>query len=359
MIRSPRLLAAASLAAASLAAAAAFVWMSAATRPAPAEAVAASLLAVGDAGFLPEGLGVRHEPDVVGAALAAEDRRQPADALVLLGDNFYPRGLRADELVARIRANVVRPFCRFAVLDAPRSQEVADACPLVPDDRRSDARILAVLGNHDLYSEGSAALQREAVPQFVSSWHVLTGVAERVELPGSLSLVLVDSPALRQGRGDEELARSLAEARGEWLVLALHHPLVPADRDTSEAEYLRRVGAILAASPRRVHAVLAGHEHYLGVVQAEAPYPFLQVVAGSGGSARRIKLAGDGVLFTARELGFARLDRLGAGEGARLRATLYTVPRWRPWGPRARPRAAFAVDRQGRAERVDPPPPHR
>ncbi len=347
------------LGAVSLAAAAAFVWMGATAAPAPSQDAAVSLLAVGDAGFAPEGLGIRHEPYVVGAALAAEDRRRPADALILLGDNFYPRGLRSDELVARIRANVVRPFCRFAVLDAPRSGEVADACLLPPEERRRDARILAVLGNHDLYTEGSAALQREEVPRFVSSWHVPAGVVERVDLPGSVSLLLVDSPALREGRGEAELARALAEAPGEWRVLALHHPLVPADRDPSEAEYLERVGAILAASPRRVHAVLAGHEHYLGAVQAEAPYPFLQVVAGAGGSARRIKLAGDGVLFTARELGFARLDRVGAGEGARLRATLYTVPRWQPWGPRARPRAAFAVDRQGRVERVDPPPPHR
>ena len=77
---------------------------------------------------------------------------------------------------------------------------------------------------------------------------------------------------------------------------------------------------------------------------------------------RSVNVAGRTALFAgvskgARELGFARLDRVGAGQGARLRATLYSVPRWQPWGRRARPQAAFAVDREGRVERVDPPPP--
>ena len=50
----------------------------------------------------------------VGEGLAAVDRVAPADALVLLGDNFYPRGLRAAELVERARDNLLIPYGFFA-----------------------------------------------------------------------------------------------------------------------------------------------------------------------------------------------------------------------------------------------------
>ncbi|MFM7786579.1 MAG: hypothetical protein ACKPE6_18360, partial [Gammaproteobacteria bacterium] len=49
----------------------------------------------------------------VGAAMQRAHRANPVDAVVLLGDNFYPDGLLADELVPRIIENVARPYCDF------------------------------------------------------------------------------------------------------------------------------------------------------------------------------------------------------------------------------------------------------
>ncbi|MEZ4293172.1 MAG: hypothetical protein R3E53_22590, partial [Myxococcota bacterium] len=60
---------------------------------------AASLLAVGDTGSPHGALPFFFDGQfAVGAALQRAHAASPVDALVLLGDNFYPDGLRADAL---------------------------------------------------------------------------------------------------------------------------------------------------------------------------------------------------------------------------------------------------------------------
>src|SRR5215472_2002649 len=89
----------------------------------------ASLLAVGDTGTPPQFASRLTSTQIaVARGMEAEDRRAPVHALVLLGDNFYYKGLQESELLLRVRENVVRPYCRFLALTAPRSEEVASAC---------------------------------------------------------------------------------------------------------------------------------------------------------------------------------------------------------------------------------------
>ena len=94
-----------------------------------------SLLAVGDTGAELDG-GDPLYLDVA-EAIAAEDAARPADALALLGDNFYPSGLRADELVERVSGNLVGPYCRFVAAAGPWRILVAHA-PLVPIEGEHD-----------------------------------------------------------------------------------------------------------------------------------------------------------------------------------------------------------------------------
>ncbi len=322
------------------------------------EPVRFSLLAVGDTGARP-----RDDEDYprllrVAAAIAAEDRDRAAQALLLLGDNFYERGLRADELEERVRANLVAPFCRFVALEGARWHEVADACP-EPPARRNPVPIFAVLGNHDHLSPGSPALQREAVPRFVSNWRMAPGPVGSAELGGGVSLITFDSEWLVEGGDAAPLRDALRSAAGPWRIVAAHRPIFelrPADGGDDarrESDYIRRVRDAIASAGVPVQLFLAGHEHSLQVLRDEAPAPALHVVAGSGSDTKSLKVAHDQRLFGLAAPGFARVDLVGEGRTSRLVASLYRIPpppldRAPGWRWLA---ARFAVDLAGNAVR--------
>jgi hypothetical protein len=289
-----------------------------------------SLLAVGDTGKPPSWPRWLDTESAVGDALAAEDARAPVGALVLLGDNFYPHGLLAGELEARLRSNLVRPFCRFIAL-TPRAFGSLDCAT----DERHALPLYAVLGNHDYGSTESTRLQSEAIPQYVANWRLVGQPVERVDLPGGVSLVFFDSSRLRHGGDVAALERELREAPGPWRVLIAHHPL---ENDPRSAP----IRAAIAASGARVQLLLAGHRHSLRFAVGGPGEPALQVVAGSGSRVERPAAPLPGERFVLRALGFARVDLYRE----RLRVTLYRVWR-RPLGARAEPVAAFDVTRDG------------
>jgi predicted phosphodiesterase len=316
----------------------------AATGSAAPAAPIVSIFAVGDTGSYED-----RRDLAVAEAIAAEDRRAPAAALVLLGDNFYPHGLRHKELEARIARNVVRPWCRFAVLTAPRSAAVKDACELDEAARRPGVPIYAVLGNHDYEAPESPALQREVVPQYVANWRVPLRRAEVVELAGGVSLVLFDSTELwERNDGGDELARALRSSRGPWRIVAAHHPPIWVKRDEEEQLYRARLARALDASRVPVHLLVAGHEHNLQLVETDAPWPPLVVVAGSGSDLKDVETVESGLRYAAKLPGFARVDLVAEGGEERLVATLFTAPEYPllPGGPERA--VAWSVDRDGR-----------
>ena len=89
----------------------------------------------------------------------------------------FMRTMPGKELVQRVARNVVRPWCRFVVLTAPRSDEVRDACKLDADERRP-IPIYAVLGNHAdaedvtqaTFLNAYRALERGERPRPLDSW---------------------------------------------------------------------------------------------------------------------------------------------------------------------------------------------
>jgi hypothetical protein len=255
--------------------------------------------------------------------LEAEHARRPADALVLLGDNFYPTGLLERELEWRVRENVVRPYCAFLALDGPDSARVADACEAGRRSHRPTP-LYAVLGNHDTDLPESPKLQREAVPRFVPSWRVPSEPVEVVELIDadlrpSASLVLYDAAALADAGDVESLRRALSRARGPWRILAGHYPISP----KHPGPWIRRA---LDEIEERVHLHLAGHDHNLQLGVPAPNDPYLQVVAGSGGSYREVRHAIEGARFAAVQPGFARVDLVGDGDGERLVVSLVGLP---------------------------------
>lgn len=283
-----------------------------------------SFFALGDTGAVPDSIGRTLQTQMrVGRVLEAEQRRRPADAVVLLGDNFYPEGLLEEELEPRVRENVVRPYCGFLALDGPESERVADACE---PSRRGERPVplYAVLGNHDQKVPESPRLQREVVPRFVPNWHVPAQAIEVIELADSdlqpgVTLILYDPVALAESGDGASLERALRSARGPWRILAGHYPI----HASHPGPWISKA---LADIDVPVHLHLAGHEHNLQIGVPAPNSPFLQVVAGSGGSQREPKHPLLGGRFALVQPGFSRVDLVGDGDAARLVVTLVALP---------------------------------
>lgn len=264
-----------------------------------------SLLALGDTGkgrLWPRSLRAQYR---VGEALAREDRRAPIDALVFLGDNFYPRGLEPETARSRVAENLVAPYCHFVSLTVLGFAELGSACRRAPDETHP-VPLVAVLGNHDVGLGQGVALQRAGIAEWVGNW-VVPETARSYELGAGVSLVAFHSPAVEEGAAADALAAALRAARGPWLVVAAHHPIADPGAGWTLA-YAERVRAAVRAAGRPVHLFLAGHQHSLQALRADGAA--LHVVAGGGGaglyplaptrSAER--------LFGLAAHGFARVD---------------------------------------------------
>jgi predicted phosphodiesterase len=301
-----------------------------------------SLLAVGDTGKPREFLDAFDPSLAVAAAMAAEDERSPVDAVVLLGDNFYPEGLEKRELKDRLRANVVGPFCHFVELTARGAGSLGDACPEA--EARHPVPLFAVLGNHDYGRPESPDLQRKEVPEYVASWQMPSGDVEVRELAGGVSLILLDTNHVGRQDGDEAVVRALAGSRGPWRVMAAHHPILDVGGGY-DRRFEKRMRKLLKRAGVPVHVYLAGHEHNLQAFVAEAPEPALQLVAGSGSDLRPLDAGDPRRRYGSAAFGFVRLDAIEGAE-PRLVARLLEVPA-PPLPSRAREVARFEVDRSG------------
>jgi hypothetical protein len=285
-------------------------------------------------------------------AMANDDRAQPADAVLLLGDNFYPSGLIADDLVARIRSNLVQPFCRFIVPTGERFREVASSCALAANDR-NPVPLFAVLGNHDYDTAESPALQRHEVARFVANWKMPGEVAGLHEFEAGVSLILFDSELVVAGAPIDAIREALRRSRGPWRILVAHRPMATAEaseRRGDSPSYAERVRAAIMAAGVPVQLFLAGHEHVLAVHGGTAPDPPLQIISGAGSDRRRIRETEPRALAEFAALGYVRVDLTDAGSKSRLVVSLYGVHRY-PWVRGLRERrllARWSVDLDGR-----------
>jgi 3',5'-cyclic AMP phosphodiesterase CpdA len=180
------------------------------------------------------------------AAITEAGRLRPYDALVLLGDNVYPRGDPAG-----LDDTVFEPFAEVL---------------------RDGARLWPILGNHDVM-DGNAAANVVALGM-PGRWY-----AEELD---DLLYVALDSNDLN-GRQLAWLDRVLAGSDARWKIVALHHPPYSAGYQGSDLEARRLVSPILER--HGVQLVLSGHEH-----DYERSRPIggvTYVVSGAGSETRR------------------------------------------------------------------------
>jgi hypothetical protein len=290
---------------------------------AAAEQTVLSLLAVGDTGEPATALPWLDSATSVASAMAAEDGRASVDGLVLLGDNFYPDGLKQREFKDRLRSDLVGRFCHFIAFTARGRKSLGDSCEDAEEERHP-VPIYAVLGNHDYHERESPRLQREHIGDYLADWQMPRRYAALHELPGGVSLVLVDSMLAVKGDRRRALHAILQRARGPWRILATHYPLADAG-DGHSRRWGRELSTLLEEAGVRIHLHLAGHVHNLQLLTMEAPRPALQVLAGSGSSVRAVEETGEDRIFAEAALGFVRVDLVREAEAERLRISVYPV----------------------------------
>jgi hypothetical protein len=309
-----------------------------------------SLVAVGDTGRPPHWLDAVNGQMAVARGIERVDDRRPIDALLLLGDNFYFEGLREDNLVGRVRGNLVHPYCRFVALTADRSGEVADGCA-VPSAARRPIPLLATVGNHDIASDESVRLESEGIPRFVANWRLSAKPVETFEPAPGVSLILFDSNR-SQAPDVAALRDAIRAAPGPWRVLVAHHP-IGTSRDHGYSvergvgSYGERVERAVAEAGVPVTLMLAAHEHNLQLLQLSSPGPALEVIAGGGSHAFPIESSTQAPRVALGSLGFARVDFPGDPSG-RVRVTLFATSKLAAWlGREPRVVAHGSVDLSG------------
>jgi acid phosphatase len=216
------------------------------------------------------------------AALAARAARDPADFVLLLGDNFYDVGIQsADD--PRWKSDFEDAF------GAPTLQ--------VP--------FHAVLGNHDHLGRIEAEVeytQKSERWKMPARYH-----AFRVQSPVRADVFCLDTNPIVEAEDHdlEQLAwleEELAKSDAPWRIAAGHHPL--------------RTGGLHGGEPTpaplrelfdagRIDLYLAGHDHDLQLVAG--PERWIQVVSGATSKPRRTSKI-DGTRFASSEPGFVLVE---------------------------------------------------
>lgn len=310
------------------------------------------MLAVGDSGHRAKFSRWVTPQRAVGDALWSTHRSDPADYLLLLGDNFYPDGLEEREAEARIAMNLVAPLCGFLDLSAPLGPKLEPSCG-EPPERRRPIPLRAVLGNHDWRAPESPKLERELIPRYLANFVLKEDLAWVEETEAGVSLVFFDSTPGRSPEGAAQLRDALAAARGPWRVVVSHHPI----EASSDGDLLR--GAIAEAGVP-VQLWLAGHDHNLQLAEPGRPGPALMAIAGSGSHPTGAKYDIPGRRFFARSLGYARIDLVPDPAAPGREELVVSLVKVRPlpialW-QRAHVAARYAVSQDGAIRRISQDP---
>ncbi len=247
-----------------------------------AGATAVPFLILGDPG---EGGSIQRS---VAAALLDCFARDGAAAVLLLGDNFLPRGVQS----------IVDPLWK------ERFENMYPAA-------RIDVPFCAVLGNHDCLGVPDAQIDytRTLLNGKPTRWYLpkpgywtrlfrSADGALTVRVVGLNTMALIQSPEndIRVRQQLEWLEKTLAQsvAAGEtWRVVTGHHPMYSSGMHGWDKGLERLLAGRLQAGD--VSLYLSGHDHHFEIFPPVRG--LAQVVAGGGGKPRGAEAAGNSILF--------------------------------------------------------------
>jgi len=192
---------------------------------------------VGDAGI---------ETDTISRGIAAS---KPIDAIILVGDNFYPCGVKSA---------------------TDKKWHVIDALTAL------DIPIYAVLGNHDYCGKPDAQVNAH-VPNWIMPAH---NYAIRSDL-ADFAMLDTTPYALGANRNAEDVVREVfASSKATWRIVVGHHVVASSGWHgmfpRKEAARMRRLLPIMRSE--HVDLYLGGHDHHEELLDLAPP---LIVVSGA------------------------------------------------------------------------------
>jgi acid phosphatase len=233
-------------------------------------------IAVGDTG-----MGDRNQIKVADAmASVAEKSRVPF--ILLLGDNFYPRGVKSTE----------DPEWRKKFEDIYHHPSL-------------NIPFYAVLGNHDyggkpkaqiLYTETS---KRWRMPDRYYSFKRKVGDSTEIEF------FAIDTSAMLRKKDNRQISwlkEALKNSRAPWKIVYGHHPIYSYGRHGSSNKIRNQIEFLFAK--HKVSLYLAGHNHCLEALKPRKGVYY--IVSGAGASPKPVKKRRT-TLFAKSKLGFALL----------------------------------------------------
>ncbi len=193
--------------------------------------------------------------DTVAEGIARIHAKEPLDAIVMTGDNFYPCGVLSEK---DPRWSLARPLTRVGV-------------PLFP-----------VLGNHDYCGKADPDAQVRATG-FVANW-TFPAREYAVRTPVA-DLVFLDTTPFVKGRASDiesTIRDGFRKSAKKWRVVIGHHPVISSGyhgyRPKDEVAKMRTLIPALRAA--RVDFYICGHDHHLELIRGR----ILHLVSGAGSS---------------------------------------------------------------------------
>ncbi len=203
----------------------------------------ASFIVLGDTGT---GLPMQK---TVAKAIKKVCQNKACDFVLLLGDNFYPKGLKNpnDPLFDRVFSNI------YSSLGLP---------------------FYAILGNHDVKGEGSAQVALNGK----KNWRMPAGSYRFAAGPALFVGINTNCQSL-----ELPWAREALKGPQPWKILFGHHPIY-ASKNHGDAPFLRR-WVWLQALGERADLYLSGHDHHLEHLTRRGLSTQYLISGGGGGAA--------------------------------------------------------------------------
>jgi len=221
----------------------------------------------------------------VARAMAEKAERSGADFVLLLGDNFYPRGVES----------VSDPLWRSAFEDVYLGESLQ-----IP--------FHAVLGNHDHFGDIEAQIrygQGSSRWRMPGRWYTHShSIGSSGGSAPEVQFFALDTNPIHYERSPATdqlswLAGELGHSSARWKIAVGHHPARAGGRHRGSRGVRESLEPLLAE--RGVDLYLSGHSHQMALMSARDG--LRQVIAGSGSSSRHTLWWPDAV-FASRELGF-------------------------------------------------------
>ncbi|MEW6511682.1 MAG: metallophosphoesterase [Bacteroidota bacterium] len=284
------------------------------------------------------------------------------DALIFLGDNFYPTGLNipVDDVAKKV-ASTLEPF-------------------KVPMEELGRSRVHAIAGNHDYYARyaieksvlfGLVKIEEAPVglsdrgnhrAASIGSWAyhfgmpgdavypIASGSADSTQFIFFDSAILLRTPAELWKPSLDSLRLLLAASRSRpgivWRVFCAHHPfmsvgehagytlwddeanvveyLTPCDKDSNALAWLKNsfdpedqcterytayvdsLRAAIRSAGAKIHLALAAHDHSLQLLAIgsgvpDDPFPSVQIVSGAASEPSRVRFPLPPTVYTSAQ----------------------------------------------------------